>query len=107
MTTERTIPVVIFYARTYITLCALFYIPLGWIFVFRNAMQGCGYGFLPMMGGVVELACRLSMAIAAMNTMIYGLAAFCDPFAWLGAGIFTAIACRSVIRKVEKILGAE
>lgn len=43
------------WARTYTTICTLFYVPLCTIFIFRNTMQGCGYGFLPMMGGVVEL----------------------------------------------------
>lgn len=43
------------WAKTYSYMCALFYVPLCTIFIFRNAMQGCGYGFLPMMGGVSEL----------------------------------------------------
>ena len=46
------------YARTYITICGMFFIPLGMIFIFRNALQGCGFGFMPMMGGVVELLSR-------------------------------------------------
>ena len=95
------------YAHTYIVLCVTFYIPLAMIFIFRNTMQGCGFGFLPMMGGVVELICRLLMAAASMKLMSYPLAAFCDPFAWIGAGAFTAIAYRFVIRKVEKILSEE
>lgn len=45
-------------AAIYMRISALFYIPLGLIFVFRNVLQGAGYGFLPMMGGVVELVCR-------------------------------------------------
>lgn len=32
------------YARTYIVICGLFFIPLGMIFIFRNALQGCGFG---------------------------------------------------------------
>ncbi|SEA30299.1 putative efflux protein, MATE family [Lachnospiraceae bacterium NK3A20] len=92
------------YANTYIRLCVIFYIPLSMIFIFRNAMQGCGYGFLPMMGGVVELFCRLAMALASMALNIYALAAFCDPFAWIGACIFTAIAYRIVIGKVRATL---
>ncbi len=92
------------YARTYALYCVIFYIPLGYIFIFRNAMQGCGYGFLPMMGGIVELFCRLIMAVLAMRLMSYNLAAFCDPFAWLGAGIFTTIAFQSVMKRVEKTL---
>lgn len=92
------------YARTYIYFCSAFYIPLSWIFIFRNTMQGCGYGLLPMLGGVVEFVCRLSMAAASMQLHNYTLAAFCDPFAWLGAGIFTCIAYRYVIRQVKKTL---
>ncbi len=92
------------YARMYIVCCALFYIPLGYIFVFRNAMQGCGYGLLPMLGGVMELACRLALAIASMYTMNYLMASLCDPIAWLGAGIFTAVTYCYVIRRVKETL---
>ncbi len=88
------------YARTYIICCAIFYIPLGNIFVFRNAMQGCGYGLLPMLGGVAELICRLVLAVASMVSMNYVLASLCDPFAWVGACVFTGISYRYVIRKV-------
>ncbi|MCR4832320.1 MAG: MATE family efflux transporter [Butyrivibrio sp.] len=92
------------YARPYIYLCIIFYIPLGFIFIFRNAMQGCGYGFLPMMGGVIELFARLGMAAAAMVSKIYILAAACDPAAWLAAGIFTGICYIFVIKDVRKKL---
>lgn len=92
------------YARTYIICCAIFYIPLGFIFIFRNTMQGCGYGLLPMLGGVVELGCRLALAALSMVTMNYVMASLCDPMAWLGAGIFTGIAYRYVIRRVKNTL---
>ena len=92
------------YAQTYITCCALFYIPLGNIFVFRNAMQGCGFGLLPMLGGVVELFCRLALAVASMVSMNFLLASLCDPIAWLGACIFTGLSYRYVIRKVGEVL---
>ncbi len=88
------------YAREYIICCAIFYIPLGNIFVFRNSMQGCGYGLLPMLGGIVELVCRLVPAAASMATMNFLLASLCDPIAWVGACLFTGIAYRYVIRKV-------
>ncbi len=90
------------YAWPYIIACVICYIPLGFIFIFRNTMQGCGYGFLPMVGGVIELLCRLVMAAAAIATMYYPLAAWCDASAWLGTGIFTLFACRYIIKKVEQ-----
>ena len=92
------------YARTYIICCALFYIPLGNIFVFRNAMQGCGYGLLPMLGGVAELVCRLVLAVASMISMNFLLASLCDPMAWVGACVFTGLSYRYVIRKVGEVL---
>ena len=92
---------IMFYAKRYTVLCITFYIPLSVIFTFRNTMQGCGYGFLPMMGGVVELAARLVCALVSMKVMSYSLAVFCDPAAWLAAGIFTMIAYLHVIKKVE------
>ncbi len=92
------------YARTYIICCALFYIPLGNIFVFRNAMQGCGYGLLPMLGGVAELVCRLILAVASMISMNFLLASLCDPMAWVGACVFTGLSYRYVIRKVGEVL---
>ena len=95
------------YARMYIICCALFYIPLGNIFVFRNAMQGCGYGLLPMLGGVAELVCRLVLAVASMISMNFLLASLCDPIAWLGACIFTGLSYRYVIRKVGELLRPE
>ena len=94
------------WARTYITICTLFYVPLCTIFIFRNTMQGCGYGFLPMMGGVVELVARLAVAVVAMNIHSYWLACACDPAAWVGAGVFTGVSYLYVMNKVQKSLGA-
>lgn len=95
------------YAKKYIYLCAVFYIPLGLIFIFRNTMQGCGYGLLPMLGGVVELFCRMAVAAASMATMNFYLAAFCDPSAWIGAAIFTGIAYGIVMKKVRRTLHSD
>lgn len=93
------------WAETYIHICAVFYIPLSVIFVFRNTMQGCGYGFLPMMGGVSELAARLVVALIAMFVVSYPLACFCDPAAWIAAALFTGISYIFVSKDLGKRLG--
>lgn len=90
------------WAKTYLYMCAVFYIPLSTIFIFRNIMQGCGYGFLPMMGGVAELAARLVMASVAMRVGSYALACFCDPAAWVAACVFTGVSYRFVMKDMEK-----
>lgn len=100
--TETNMQEIMNYARTYMAICTSFYIPLSVIFNFRNTMQGCGYGFLPMMGGVVELIARLVCAVLAMKTLNFIMACFCDPAAWLAAGIFTAISYLIVIKQIQK-----
>ncbi|MCR5100435.1 MAG: MATE family efflux transporter [Butyrivibrio sp.] len=90
------------WAKQYIIVCIIFYIPLGYIFIFRNAMQGCGFGFIPMLGGVVELVARLITAVIAINIKSFILAVACDPVAWLAAGIFTAIGYLYIIKQIEK-----
>ncbi|WP_394527182.1 MATE family efflux transporter [Lacrimispora sp. JR3] len=90
------------WAKTYIYLCAVFYIPLSTIYIFRNTMQGCGFGLLPMLGGVVELIARLCMAVVAIRLVSYPLSCACDPAAWVSAAIFTGLSYIFVMKKVEK-----
>lgn len=90
------------WAKTYAYMCAIFYIPLSTIFIFRNTMQGCGYGFLPMMGGVSELLARLLVAMIAMSVASYPLSCFCDPAAWVTAAVFTGVSYLFVMKDIDK-----
>ena len=90
------------YALTYIKISSVFYIPLSLIFVYRNAMQACGYALMPTLGGVVELVARLIMAAISMVLVSYTAACFCDPFAWLTTGIFDFVAYRLMMKKIRK-----
>ena len=88
------------YAKTYIIICGVFFIPLGMIFIFRNALQGCGFGFMPMMGGVVELASRCVAAFVAAKLLSYEGVCLANASAWLTAGIFLWIAYRVLMKKM-------
>lgn len=58
---------------------------LGSIFVYRNALQGMGYGVVPMLGGIFELAARaLVVAVITGRTSYLGVC-LSDPAAWLAA----------------------
>lgn len=89
------------WARTYTVLCALFFIPLSFIFLFRNAMQGCSRSFMPLMGGVIEMAARTVCAAAGIRAHSYLLSAGCDGAAWITAGLFTLFAYRAMIRQLD------
>ncbi|MEE1228296.1 MAG: MATE family efflux transporter [Lachnospiraceae bacterium] len=90
------------WAREYAYLCMIFYIPLSLIFIYRNAMQGCGYWFLPMMGGVIELVSRCVMAFLGMHTHSYLLSVACDPAAWFFTGIYVVIAFGYVMKDMRR-----
>ena len=76
------------WARTYYLECAVFFIPLGMIFIFRSTIQGCGYGVHAMLMGTLELLGRVALAIISMKVGSFALACGADPAAWLLAGIF-------------------
>ena len=75
------------YAQQVLNISAIFFIPLGLIFVYRNALQGIGDSFIPMMAGVYELVARAVVAFTlpkALESMGLCLA---DPVAWFAAVI--------------------
>ena len=92
--------VVLGYAKTYIIICGMFFITLGMIFIFRNALQGCGFGFVPMLGGVVELVSRSVVAFVAARLLSYEGVCFANASAWVTAGIFLWIAYRVLMKKM-------
>jgi len=100
--TNEDIDVIYDYARIYIGVCGLFFIPLGMIFIFRNALQGCGYGFMPMMGGVVELASRSVIAFVAARMLSYIGVCMANVGAWVTAGVFLWIAYRILMKRMIK-----
>ena len=58
---------------------------LGSIFLYRNTLQGLGYGLVPMLGGVFELAARAGIVLlVAGHTSFVGVC-LSDPAAWLSA----------------------
>ena len=90
------------WARVYIIECAIAYIPLSAIFIFRNSMQGCGYGMTAMMLGIVEFTARLFAALISIRIGSYALAVGSDPLAWLTAGIVSVILYAHVIKDIRR-----
>jgi putative MATE family efflux protein len=89
-------------ARTYIVINGALFIPLGMIFVFRNALQGCGYGFWPMMGGVVELVSRCIIAFWAADRRSFQGVCLSNGLTWLITGIFLMIIYLITMKKLRK-----
>lgn len=90
------------YSRTYILEAAIFYIPLAMIFIYRNAMQGCGFGLTALMLGVMELVSRLLTAFVSTRMHSYAIAVAGDGFSWLTTGILSFILYMVVMKKLRE-----
>lgn len=90
------------YARTYLRISGMCYIPLGSIFILRNTLQGCGFAFIPMIGGVVELFARTAFSLLAAHTMNFSGVCVANVSAWVAASIFLIISYVIIIKKLEK-----
>ena len=82
---------VLSYAKTYVYTAGSCYIPLGIIFIFRNAMQGCGFSLAAMTGGIVELVCRGIISVIAAHRMSFFGVCLGDPLTWLITAIFFTV----------------
>lgn len=90
------------FARSYLYISAPFYIPLAAIFIYRNAMQACGYGKTALMLGIMELIARLVTAFTSMKLHSFELAVAGDATAWLTTGIFSFVLYLVVMKKLRK-----
>lgn len=70
----------------YLKCIGLFFIPLTIVNIYRNGIQGLGYGLLPMMAGVAELIGRGIVAVIAGNMRSYTGVCLAGPAAWVLAG---------------------
>lgn len=98
-------------SQIYLHLCSVFFPILFVLFIYRNALQGIGLGFWPLMGGVFELIARTAGAFAVSSaytsgylTEVTGFAGICasGPFAWIAATVPLGIAYYIIMSKLSK-----
>lgn len=89
------------YAQQVLNVSAIFFIPLGLIFIYRNALQGIGESFVPMMAGVYELVARAVVAFTLPSVLGFTGICLADPLAWIAASVPLMISYR---RKIKRLL---
>lgn len=90
---------------TYLKCVGIFLIPLHFVNVLRNGIQGMGYGILPMMAGVAELAGRGVTAVIAAERMSYFGTCMASPMAWIIASALLIGMYFYVMKDMKKKLG--
>lgn len=91
---------IISFAKTAMNTYALFFIPLSLIYIYRNALQGMGQSFVPMMAGVYELVARAAVAFTLPRYFGYIAICMSDPAAWFAASIPLGIYYYKTIKKL-------
>ena len=71
----------------YLKCVGMFFIPLAIVNIYRNGIQGMGYGLLPMLAGVAELVGRGVVAVIASEQRSYLGVCLASPAAWLLAAL--------------------
>ena len=89
------------YAQQVFNYSATFFIPLGFIFVYRNVLQGMGDSFVPMMAGVFELIARALVAFTLPKFIGFTGICLSDPLAWIAAAVPLMITYYNKMKKIE------
>ncbi len=76
-------------SQQYFNIIAWFYPVLSLIFIYRNVLQGMGNGFVPMLGGVMELVARVVGVVLLAGPLGYVGICITNPLAWIAALIPT------------------
>lgn len=92
---------------TYLKCVSLFFIPLTYVNVYRNGIQGLGYAFLPMLAGVAELIGRGLVAIMASHQRSYLGVCLASPAAWvLATGLLLVMYFHIMNKDMVRIFGS-
>ena len=75
----------------YLHIASIFMLPLAWIFVYRNGLQGLDRGLVPMLSGVLELFSRYAVILIAAKPFGYVGVCSADAAAWLTTGILLLV----------------
>ena len=78
----------------YLYISALFFPFLFLLFIYRNALQGVGKTFMPLMAGVTELVIRVVASLILPNHFGYNGIILVDVLAWVGACLLLFVSYR-------------
>lgn len=85
----------------YVHTMSLFFIPLGFIFIFRTGCQGLGSGKIPMLSAIIELVARTCTAFTL--PYFFGFLGIClsNAVSWISAGFILPFVYLSFMKKLE------
>ena len=88
------------YVRRYILICGPCYVFVAFILIFRNGLQGCGFGWIPVVGVVIEVSARSGVTIVLGGRG--GLEGICAAHctAWISSGLSFVLLYMVLMRRM-------
>lgn len=90
-------------ACQFFKICGVTLIFVDFLFVFRGAVQGMGFPFIPMLSGLFEMVLRVTVIIGFSSRIGFVATAYAETSAWIGAFFVNAAAFVYYYRKINKI----
>lgn len=101
---ENASQIVVDQSLLYARIVSFFFIPLGFIFLFRTGCQGLGSASIPMISSILELVFRIIAAFTLPYFFGYYGICFASPFAWAAAGFILPFFYFHRLKKIKKQL---
>lgn len=89
-------------SQQFLNTCSWFYPILSFIFIYRNALQGLGFGTTAMFAGFFELAARGGVGFGFVLEYGFDAACFANPTAWFAADLLLIPAYFIVMKKLKR-----
>ncbi len=95
------------YAMINLKVSSIFTLFLGYLFLFRNALQGAGLPVIPLWGGVIEFFARILVCLIANHLNVatdtrYLVVCMASPSAWIGACIILFVRYVMFAREINR-----
>lgn len=86
-------------AAQFLPICGIMLFAVDFLFVFRSAVQGMGYPFIPMCSGIVEMIMRIVVIVLFVSEFGFRATAYASVAAWIAALILNAAAFGVILRR--------
>ncbi len=87
------------YAKTFTWIDSVCYLPLGCIFLFRETLQGSGHALFPMIGGIIEMVCRIVISMLALTHLNFELVCIANAGTWVITAVYIMIVYCIYVKK--------
>lgn len=82
---------VLSYAKIFTWIDSTCYLPLGCIFLFRETLQGSGHALFPMIGGILEMICRIVISMIASAHLNFEFVCIANAGTWVITAIYIMV----------------